>query len=425
MKRLLTFALMLIPLLGMAQDDLYFTSSKKAKEEAKLREAEKRQLRTTISRVIQAQEDSILPSHRVAPIVDYQSNKRSDDEYNRRYVYGGQYVADSLAARIDSVYPEDYANYDVEDPEWDFRFSRRLVRFRNPRLYALASPYYWDLYYGYGAWDYLYDPFDPWHYHYGWSYGWTWGPWGCWYGGIWGYSRPYAWSYWGWGPNWSYPVYYTSRYHYNTVPRSYNSSRGGSMAAGSRIRTNAVGGRYVGTRTNAVASQNAAMSGRTAVPGSRVNPTTGRTNALEGRSSTQTRGTSYTDYTNVRTGGTSTTTAPRTQVYDRSTGTVQQGGGTTYQQPTRSYSNQNSSSRTNAVRQQQQQQQQQQPTRTTRQPEQQTQTRTRTNSVQQQTPTRSYTPTVPSTTTSSGSFGGGSSSGGGGSRGGGGGGGRR
>ena len=31
MKRLLTLALFVIPLLSMAQDDLYFTSSKKAK----------------------------------------------------------------------------------------------------------------------------------------------------------------------------------------------------------------------------------------------------------------------------------------------------------------------------------------------------------------------------------------------------------
>lgn len=34
MKRLLTLALVLVPLLSMAQDDLYFTPSKKAKEAA-------------------------------------------------------------------------------------------------------------------------------------------------------------------------------------------------------------------------------------------------------------------------------------------------------------------------------------------------------------------------------------------------------
>ena len=243
MKRLVTLALILVPLLSMAQDDLYFTSSKKAKEAAQKRAAASMTART---------ETVTAPT-----VVDYHNNTRSEDEYNRRYVYGGQYAEDSLAASIDTVQPM----YDMNDPELDYRYSRRIVRFHNPRLYALASPYYWDLYYGYGAWDYLYDPWDPWYWHYGWSYGWSWGPWDCWYGSIWGWSHPYSWSYWGWGPGWSHPVYYTS-YYRNSVPRDFNSSRG-HMAAGNRIRTNAVGGRNLNTRTSALGSRTGVVNTRT------------------------------------------------------------------------------------------------------------------------------------------------------------------
>ena len=35
MKRLLTFIFVLLPLFSFAQDDMYFTSSKKAKKEAR------------------------------------------------------------------------------------------------------------------------------------------------------------------------------------------------------------------------------------------------------------------------------------------------------------------------------------------------------------------------------------------------------
>ena len=174
MKRFLALALMAIPLLSMAQDDLYFTSSKKAKAEAQKKEAAARQTRTAVAT-------------RPASVVDYNSNRRSEDEYNRRYVNGAyqgmidQQGTDTLAASISDA-GSDYADskYDMDDPELDYRFSRRIVRFHSPRFYALASPYYWDLYYGYGAWDYLYDPYDPWYYHWGWSYGWSWGPWDCW-----------------------------------------------------------------------------------------------------------------------------------------------------------------------------------------------------------------------------------------------------
>ena len=399
MKRLLTLALVLVPLLSMAQDDLYFTSSKKAKEAAQKRATASMTARTTTV---------------AAPtVVDYHSNTRGEDEYNRRYVYGGQYAEDSLAARIDTV-DDAQPRYDMNDPELDYRFSRRLVRFHSPRLYALTSPYYWDLYYGYGAWDYLYDPWDPWYWHYGWSYGWTWGPWDCWYGSIWGWSHPYSWSYWGWGPGWSRPIYYAS-YYRNSVPRDFNSARG-HMAAGNRIRTNAVGGRNLNTRTSALNSRTGIVSGRT-------NAERTRTSAQAARTvNTRTGGTSYTDYTNARTGRTATSTnqGARTQVYNATRegaarrSTITNG----VNMPTRSYSNQNSSSRTSAVQQPQTRMQVQPQTRTQVQQQTRTQVQQQTQTRQVQQPTRTYTPTTTTTRTSSGGFGGGASIGGG-SRGGG------
>ena len=335
MKRLFTLALAIVPLLSMAQDDLYFTSSKKAKEATRTNSVSMRARTETV----------------VAPtIVDYNSNTRGEDEYNRRYVYGGQYQNagggyedDSLVARIDTL-GDDYVSpkYDMDDPELDYRYSRRLVRFHNPRLYALASPYYWDLYYGYGAWDYLYDPYDPWYWHYGWSYGWTWGPWDCWYGSIWGWHHPYAWSYWGWGPAWSRPVYHVGgSYNRHVMPREFNASRG-HIAAGNRIRTNVTGGRTVGTRTNVARSRTTVMNSRTTVASNRTGM----------QDNNRTRN-SYTDYTNSRMGRSSAPTneGARTHVYNNRTredinqrGSANQG---TINRPMRSYNNQNSSSRTN------------------------------------------------------------------------------
>ncbi len=394
MKRFLALILILFPLLSMAQDDLYFTSSKKVKEAAQKRVAASMNARM---------ETVVAPT-----VVDYHSNTRNEDEYNRRYVYDGQYSEDSLEARIDTVGIDDaQPRYDMNDPELDYRYSRRLVRFHSPRLYALASPYYWDLYYGYGAWDYLYDPWDPWYWHYGWSYGWTWGPWDCWYGSIWGWSHPCSWTYWGWGPGWIRPVYYTS-YRRNIVPREFNSSRG-HMAAGNRIRTNAVGGRNLNTRTSALGSRVGVVGGTTTAAGRTRTTVQGSRMA-----NTRTGGTSYTDYTNARTGrvATSINQGTRTQVYNSAReGAARRStiGNSTYQ-PTRTTVTQTTNGRTTVLPQTRTQQQQ---TRTVQQP-------TRTATPQ----TRTYTPTT--TTRSSagsiGSVGGGSR--GGGSFGGGGGGGR-
>lgn len=384
MKRLLTLALFVIPLLSMAQDDLYFTSSKKAKAEA-ARQVE-RQMRAReqeVKKDLNARQSGVGTTAMPAPVVDYNSNRRSEDEYNRRYVNGayqgaiGQQGNDTLEARINGVDSDDAdSKYDMDDPELDYRFSRRIVRFHSPRLYALASPYYWDLYYDYGAWDYLYAPYDPWYYHWGWSYGWSWGPWDCWYGSIWGWHHPYAWAYWGWGPGWhySYPVHHVT-YARNVMPRQFNSSRG-HMSAGNRIRTNALG-RSINTRTSAVNRTGIASSRTSAVGRASLS---NRTSAI-GRTDAQTR----------------------TQAYGRSRTSANTRGGSSEERyiPSRSSSNQNSSSRSS-------------------------ETRSRTSTVQRSDATTRTTSPTPSRSTSpsyggasrSGSIGGGGSFGGG-SRGGG------
>lgn len=395
MKRLLTLALFVIPLLSMAQDDLYFTSSKKAKAEAarqverqmRAREQElKKEMRAKeqeVKKDLNARQSGVGTTAMPAPVVDYNSNRRSEDEYNRRYVNGayqgaiGQQGNDTLEARINGVDSDDAdSKYDMDDPELDYRFSRRIVRFHSPRLYALASPYYWDLYYDYGAWDYLYAPYDPWYYHWGWSYGWSWGPWDCWYGSIWGWHHPYAWAYWGWGPGWhySYPVHHVT-YARNVMPRQFNSPRG-HMNAGNRIRTNALG-RSINTRTSALNRTGIASSRTSAVGRASLS---NRTSAI-GRTDAQTR----------------------TQTYGRSRTSANTRGGSSEERyiPSRSSSNQNSSSRSS-------------------------ETRSRTSTVQRSNATTRTTSPTPSRSTSpsyggasrSGSIGGGGSFGGG-SRGGG------
>lgn len=395
MKRLLTLALFVIPLLSMAQDDLYFTSSKKAKAEAarqverqmRAREQElKKEMRVKeqeVKKDLNARQSGVGTTAMPAPVVDYNSNRRSEDEYNRRYVNGayqgaiGQQGNDTLEARINGVDSDDAdSKYDMDDPELDYRFSRRIVRFHSPRLYALASPYYWDLYYDYGAWDYLYAPYDPWYYHWGWSYGWSWGPWDCWYGSIWGWHHPYAWAYWGWGPGWhySYPVHHVT-YARNVMPRQFNSPRG-HMNAGNRIRTNALG-RSINTRTSALNRTGIASSRTSAVGRASLS---NRTSAI-GRTDAQTR----------------------TQTFGRSRTSANTRGGSSEERyiPSRSSSNQNSSSRSS-------------------------ETRSRTSTVQRSNATTRTTSPTPSRSTSpsyggasrSGSIGGGGSFGGG-SRGGG------
>lgn len=382
MKKLLLLSIAILPLLCTAQDDLYFVS-KKAKKE------------TVVRPDLRARTEKVAP----ADVVDYHSSRRDDDEYNRRYS-----INESEAAPVDTV--EAATDDCIDDPEYDFRYSRRLVRFHSPRFYAAASPYYWDLYYGWGAWDYLYVTYDPWYWDYGWGCGLTWGPWNCWYGGIWGYRPLHAWAYWGWGPGWYGPSVGRPIYR-NSVPRELNSSRG-HMAAADRLRTSAMRGGLV-------------SASRTSALGTRSTATGVRTSAGTSVRGTATRNTSSYAPANGRYDARRSNAATRA---DERRGN--------YSVPSRSQSNVNSSTRT--------------ATRTQGNVNSNTRTRTdnssntrmRTdNSSNTRTSTRSdYNYSAPTRSSSSGSFSSGSSMGGGtrssgggfgggGSRGGGGGGGRR
>ena len=129
MKRLLLMTLILsAPIIMMAQDDdLYFTPSKKA-----------------------AKTSAVRSSVRSNNIEVYNTNARDEDEYNRRNMsagYAGSYTTDGyqtsggygsastegVVERIDTI--------DVDDEENYYRYSRRLLRFHTPRVYALSSPY--------------------------------------------------------------------------------------------------------------------------------------------------------------------------------------------------------------------------------------------------------------------------------------------
>jgi len=200
-----TLGLALITSLSMQaqDDDLYFTPSKKKSQG----------MNATVTSVRSNQQSASIQSSRPALAV-YNNNSRDEDEYNRRdmnyagaWQTGGGAEEDSLVAQVDTVYT---TSPDMYDPETDFIYSRRLLRFHSPRFgFALSSPYYWDLVYGYGVYNYLYDPFywdlyDPFYWDYGWSYSWHYG-WGFrpWYSSFYGWHTPYyAWDHWGAGPYW-------------------------------------------------------------------------------------------------------------------------------------------------------------------------------------------------------------------------------
>lgn len=246
MKKLLLIALALVPLLSFAQDDIYFTPKKKA---------DKQVTKTNVVRNYRRAADDTVS------IAVYSDNKRSDDEYNRRFNYnnghivgnddwqagGSRYDADSIQAESDSV----LATYsrDMNDAEDDYYYSRRLLRFHSPRYVVYRSPYYWDLVYGYGCYDYLdywYD--DPFYWHYGWHYGWSWGPWSCWYGPFWGYHSPFAWDYWGWGGCWGYYSYGHDGYWGGSPSRPLSQRIGGQRFRENPFSNRAGGGHSIRTQ---------------------------------------------------------------------------------------------------------------------------------------------------------------------------------
>lgn len=194
MKKNVLFSVVfgVLPLAMMAQDDLYF-SPKKAAKEAK----------SSVEKV-----DAEAPAY-------YVGSDRSDDEYNRLGEFRSYYEkvgTDSLGNDIIEFHPgkgyeQEEADYQY-DEEDDFAYSRHMSRFEDT-----YCPYDAWLYtrYGFGPywrsrfyWDYLYDPwyagwYDPWYSYYGWYYPWySYSPWRYGYYG-WGYPYGYWGGYWGGG----------------------------------------------------------------------------------------------------------------------------------------------------------------------------------------------------------------------------------
>lgn len=282
MKTLLLFSLSILPWLNvMAQDDdLYFTPSSQPISPE-----------NNTNSLVTTQE---LDRYEQPKLSVYNNNSRDDDEYNRRYISSVDYQIGGSSEydyeSNDTIFNTDSIDEDMED----YEYSRRILRFHSPRVgIALSSPYYWDLVYNYGIYDYMYDAYyDPFFYTWGWRYGWSWGPWSSWYGPFWGWHHPYAWSYWGWGHGWHHR-------HYAWNHGRYSHRSGGlhnRFERGERIRTNSLpnGGNAslsrgtFGGRSNSLASR-----GNINTPANRTGRVLGNRNNLNNRNS-------YSNYANSR-----------------------------------------------------------------------------------------------------------------------------
>ena len=237
MKKSVLFSVLLgaVPLVSMAQDDLYFS--------LKPTEAEKSSY------------------ERIGTY--YAGTDRNVDEYNRRGKLSSYYQKigeDSLGNDVIEFYPGDGA-YAAEgdslsggssrfyDDEDDFAYSRRMGRFDG--FYGWYDPYFYG-YWG-GPWGYRWGWYDPWYadYYWGWGgyYGWY-RPWHYGYG--WGY--PYYGGYWGYGR----PVYH---YH-GGLTGTRNHSRGAGFGNRNGSFSNT---RFGGTRQGTFGNSRSAGS-RTYTP---------------------------------------------------------------------------------------------------------------------------------------------------------------
>lgn len=160
---------------AVAQDDLYFTPTKKDKKEVK---------------------EYQPPVREFLPPARHPGCDRDIDEYNRHGNFRSHYnTIDSDSTDNDIIdfaagVPSDTtAYYDEEDGE-DYAYSRRMSRFDD---YYWHDPFYWDMWYGSPYWysnAYWYG--SPYWYA---RYGWEWyDPWyyGSWYGPYWGWGGWYG-----------------------------------------------------------------------------------------------------------------------------------------------------------------------------------------------------------------------------------------
>lgn len=194
---------------AVAQDDIYFTPTKKDKKEVR----------------------------QYQPPVRHHGCNRDIDEYNRRGNFRSHYNvigSDSTANDIIDFAagsPSDSAQYYGDsryDDDDNYAYSRRMSRFDD---YYWRDPFYWDTWYGspywYGSAYWYGSPY--WYARYGW--GWY-DPW--YYGG---WYRPYYYGYYGWG--WHHPIYagHIGGYrpggwngYTGTGNHSFGAARGGQFA---------------------------------------------------------------------------------------------------------------------------------------------------------------------------------------------------
>ena len=247
-KYILSVVLMalMMPVSIIAQDDLYFTPTKKNVEEAKkARRAAK-----------QAEEAGIAGMY-------YSGINKSDDEYNRRirnvahapYEVSNDiiYSPDSIASdviefslgddtwndslRVDTVY-----KYIVLDDD-DYQYSRRMSRFDDFYWWhGYYGPPYWSRPIGwytgwYGPW------YDPWYT--GWYDPWYMGWYDPWYTGWYP-------GWWGTGPLWGF---YPGWHHYHHIV-------GGGMPSGGAGRRHAFAGTNNHKYTRATGGDSYAIANR-------------------------------------------------------------------------------------------------------------------------------------------------------------------
>ncbi|MBO7418817.1 MAG: hypothetical protein J6U14_07785 [Bacteroidaceae bacterium] len=388
MKKSIVLLLMAMcsPFLVLAQnvvDDLYYVPSKTKTEQAKAAEqkTEADAARKTV--VVKSNTPSttvVVPRGTKVVVSGNKQNKRSVDEYNRRY---------TNSESNESAVVSGETNYDSElDGEWvngfdgnqdDYEYATRIIRFRNPRFaISISSPYYWDIVYGYNSWewnvfvdDYYAYVFPTWTNRLWWDWrfttagwgwyntwyspwytswygGWGWSPWRYgwysswyspwytgWYGGWYaGWHSPYYGHYYGWGGYHYRPANYTfrgqpgSRSDYSNLTRRGGGSGGyatnGARSA-TRTRTNTAGVRSNSTAVRSDATRSTS-TGRVVGTrsGTRVRTNTDATNTT-GVRSTATRSNTNTVRSNT-TGVRSNTNAVRsnsgTSINTRSGATV-------------------------------------------------------------------------------------------------------
>ena len=218
---LLSLFTLCFPILLCAQsidDDLYFVPSKQ-KEKSKQKVADDRGSDNQEKMIVVDGNPTSTAYDKLGNttivVKDQEGNLMDVDEYNRRYS-SKRY---NFIQSNDTLYVEEKNNgglngewvNDFDGSKEDFEYATRILRFRSPRLaVSISSPYYWDIVYGAGAFDW--NVYSDGYYAYAFptisnSLYWSW---------RYNYWPSYQSFYWGFGAGWNgwcgYP-YWGGHYH--------------------------------------------------------------------------------------------------------------------------------------------------------------------------------------------------------------------